>query len=1469
MTAATSSAFNVTAGAAAKLAFTVQPGNVVAGTSIAPAVQVSIEDAQGNLVIAATNQVTIAIGTNPSSGTLSGTVQLNAVAGVATFSTLSINKTGTAYTLAANATGLTAAASSAFNVLVGAASKLAFTVPPSSVAAGGAIAPAVAVSIEDALGNVVPTATNQVTIAIGTNPSSGTLSGTAQVNAVAGVAAFSTLSINKVGTGYTLTASASGLTTATSGAFNVTAGAAAKVVFTAQPTNTTAGAAVSPAVQVTVEDSQNNVVTTATNQITIAIGTNPSSGTLSGTAQVNAVAGVATFSNLSINSAGTGYTLAASATALTGATSNAFNVLVGAAAKLAITTQPTNAAAGAAINPAVQVSVEDSQGNIVTTATNQITVAIGTNPSAGTLSGTAQLNAVAGVATFPTLSINKTGTGYTLTANAATLAGATSSAFNITAGAAAKLAFTAEPVNTVAGSNITPSVSVSVEDALSNVVTTATNQITIAIGTNPSSGTLSGTLVVNAVNGVATFSTLDINNVGTGYTLSASASGLSGASSTAFNIIVSVGPAAKLAFTVQPNNVVAGTSIAPAVQVSIEDAGGNLVTSATTQITIAIGTNPSSGTLSGTLAVNAVNGVATFSTLNINKAGTGYTLGASASALTGTTSSTFNVTAGAASKIAITVQPSNVAAGSPIAPAVQASIEDAQGNLVTTATNQVTIAIGTNPSSGTLSGTAQLNAVAGVATFSTLAIDKTGTGYTLAANSSGLTLATSSAFNVSAGAASTLAFTVQPSNVSAGTSIAPSVQVSVEDAQGNVVTTATNQITIAIGTNPSSGTLSGTAQVNAVAGVAIFSSLSIDNTGTGYTLAASASGLTGAVSSAFNVTANCTTNCTISGNVTGSWVSGVTITLSGGPSSPAPAVTDSNGHYSFTALTQGTYTITPSLAGYAYNPSAPAVSIGASTIQDFVATSSLASFSISGTITYAGGHTGQTIIRVYPSGCTGCGALAGTSLPSAPAAGGTSYIVRGLAGAGGGQNGNGSYVVSAEIDTLGTGITNESDPEGSSSTVNITSSNITGANFTVADRIPSTPVTPTQVNVAPGNGGAVVQYQEPQDNNGEEIATSYKVYYGTDSNATNGVGSPKSFKAQGQGTNIFVLNGLANGTTFFKISAVNGQGESAASTPVSTTLGAGAGLNTVSGTVTFPGTASGHTLYVGVFGNNGIFFVSIASPVSPQAYSIAGVPSGTYQNFAIIDLNDDGEVNPPDINDVNGHSNPPTITVSGPATGNVTLTNPVSAFGVPTSVQGSSSQPTTFNISVQIDSGSKLPISATLFSGKNVAVPYDINADQHNANYSPIYNNSVSPTVGDTYQFLVTFSDGSTQILTGTVNAVLTSFAQTLTMQTTTPGSPTVPLLTWSAPATPPTALPYTYTVNLFNANGITPNTFWSYFGSGNGNGIPSTQTSVLYNTDGSASPNAPLSTGTYNWSVTVQDNNNNSAQFTTTYVVP
>ena len=178
-------------------------------------------------------------------------------------------------------------------------------------------------------------------MAIGTNPGGGTLAGTTAIAATAGVATFPGLSINRSGTGYTLTATATGLTGATSTGFNITPGAASVLVFTTQPGNTTAGVAMTPAVVVTARDNQGNTATAFTGTVTVAIGTNPAAGTLAGTTAIAATAGVATFSTLSINAAGNGYTLTAAATGLTGAISATFNIVPGAASLLVFTQQPT------------------------------------------------------------------------------------------------------------------------------------------------------------------------------------------------------------------------------------------------------------------------------------------------------------------------------------------------------------------------------------------------------------------------------------------------------------------------------------------------------------------------------------------------------------------------------------------------------------------------------------------------------------------------------------------------------------------------------------------------------------------------------------------------------------------------------------------------------------------------------------------------------------------------------------------------------------------------------------------------------------------------------------------------------------------------------------------------------------------------------------------------------------------------
>ena len=103
-------------------------------------------------------------------------------------------------------------------------------------------------------------------------------------------------------------------------------GSAAKLVFTIPPSNGETGIALGT-VQVTIEDSNNVPITSATNTITLAFGTNPTNATLGGTTSVAASGGVATFSNLTV-SAATGpnppYTLSASASAFTSVTSNTF-----------------------------------------------------------------------------------------------------------------------------------------------------------------------------------------------------------------------------------------------------------------------------------------------------------------------------------------------------------------------------------------------------------------------------------------------------------------------------------------------------------------------------------------------------------------------------------------------------------------------------------------------------------------------------------------------------------------------------------------------------------------------------------------------------------------------------------------------------------------------------------------------------------------------------------------------------------------------------------------------------------------------------------------------------------------------------------------------------------------------------------------------------------------------------------------
>ncbi len=130
---------------------------------------------------------------------------------------------------------------------------------------------------------------------------------------------------------------------------------------------------------------------------------------------------------------------------------------------------------------------------------------------------------------------------------------------------------------------------------------------------------------------------------------------------------------------------------------------------------------------------------------------------------------------------------------------------------------------------------------------------------------------------VSAAAADHLVFLQQPTNTAAGAAIAPAVSVLVVDAYNNPVA-STTAVTVAA-SGPGSFTAASTTTMPAVAGTATFSNLHLGAAG-GYTLGATAVGLTAAFSQGFTVTATAANHFVVGapvGATTGNPVS-VTVT---------------------------------------------------------------------------------------------------------------------------------------------------------------------------------------------------------------------------------------------------------------------------------------------------------------------------------------------------------------------------------------------------------------------------------------------------------------------------------------------------------------------------------------------------------------------------------------------------------------
>jgi autotransporter-associated beta strand protein len=171
------------------------------------------------------------------------------------------------------------------------------------------------------------------------------------------------------------------------------------LAFAQGPSSTTAGAAFSPTVVVDVENSLGQIVTTDNSNVTISLGTNPANGKLLGTTTVAAVDGVATFTGLGIDTAGTGYSLVAGDGGLSSETSALFNISTNSGQP--IITTPANATVTGLKTASLSALGTDPNGEALTytwTATSWPSGAaapsFSPNQSAGALNATATFSAV-------------------------------------------------------------------------------------------------------------------------------------------------------------------------------------------------------------------------------------------------------------------------------------------------------------------------------------------------------------------------------------------------------------------------------------------------------------------------------------------------------------------------------------------------------------------------------------------------------------------------------------------------------------------------------------------------------------------------------------------------------------------------------------------------------------------------------------------------------------------------------------------------------------------------------------------------------------------------------------------------------------------------------------------------------------------------------------------------------------------
>ena len=845
-TSVTSSAFNVTHATLAKFDFATV-GNQTAGASFNLAI--TAQDAFGNTVTAFNGTANLTL--NQNSFASGGGATGNFVNGVLASQAVSINTAASGYKVTATS-GVITGESSAFDVSPAAAASLTLSGPSSVVA--GATSTDFTLTVKDALGNTTPVST-ATTFTLVTSRESGTATFTPASLLLPSGASSGTFTYRntKVGVGsHVLTASRTSGDTGLTGDFaeatiTVTPAPAAALSITTQPSGTAqAGQVFVQQPVVRVLDQYGNNVLQAGLAVSAAIATgNPA---LLGAATINTDAnGTATFTNLAIGGTTGPRTLGFSVSGLTSATSSAITISEGAPGTLTVVTEPSQTRANEAITPAPSARLTDAYGNVLASQTVQVALTPGSEGSFVAGSTTSVVTDAAGLATFSNLKIDKAFSPYQLEFRIGAVT-VLSRQFAVIGGAPTRLGMVQQPPTGTAGAALTPAPAIKVFDRFDNGVADIRVVVTLN-GGSFAAGTVAE--LRTGDDGVASFADLKINTAKAGYTLTFNTfvSGNPSVTSAAFEVKPDYVNSVVMSVSTQPRTTTAGSTVSGPPTVTAKDQFNNNITGKDISVTL----NTGSFTVGSTTTVKTNDsGVAAFSNLVANTAGS-YTLTFRLVDHTAqATSNSFTVNPAAAAKLVMVTQPSATASAGVVfgtQPAVR--LQDSFGNDVSLSGRTVTasVATGAGALAGTMTATTNAN---GVATFATLRLDGATGSRTLRFTSSGVTAVDSQAVVLGPGAATGLTVTSQPVQAVAGEIIRSSsnnpLEVRATDAFGN------NVPGIAITPEANGFFFAGTAAAATTdsSGVATFADLSTTEAGRSYTIAFQG-GVLSATSAEFNV----------------------------------------------------------------------------------------------------------------------------------------------------------------------------------------------------------------------------------------------------------------------------------------------------------------------------------------------------------------------------------------------------------------------------------------------------------------------------------------------------------------------------------------------------------------------------------------------------------------------------------------